>query len=83
MLKKLIPLLLVWPLMTGCSTIVMHLEDGQQVSPYGGTKKALAATRKSWREYSFVGEPVFYAFDVPLCLIADTLLLPYDYFQSR
>ena len=68
--------------LAACSTIQVHSENGITPKPYLGTNYALHKTKKYWDHYDFYGQVVLVAMDIPLCLIADTLLLPYDAYQS-
>ncbi len=83
MFKKCTSLIVLLPLLSACSTVALHWDGQSDLPLYAGTQKAIAMTKKSWRDHAFFGEPMFYALDVPLCLVADTLLLPYDYYRSR
>ena len=68
--------------LTACSTIQIHSDNSIIPSPYLGTKYAAIKTLRYWKNYDFYGQVVLVALDVPLCLVADTLLLPYDIYQS-
>ena len=37
---------------------------------------------RSWIDYEYYGEFFVRLIDVPMCLIADTVLLPYDWYQN-
>lgn len=89
MLNRLFSLI-AFPLLTGCASVGLVVEDA--VSPpryrrsvlYAGTRfhlKELAASRTRQRlHWSSQLEPLFawwHVVDLPLCLGADTVLLPY------
>lgn len=66
--------------LSGCSTVYVHLREPSAVSPYHGTRYAISEVGRAWREPIIPGEaPVRATLDVPLCLIADTVLLPVDW----
>ena len=62
----------------GCSTVKVHLDDHDILHPYLGTKTAVNVFIRSFSDYYLYGQQVVMAMDVPLCFVADTLLLPYD-----
>lgn len=64
----------------GCSSITAHSTTPEPL-PYAGTKLAIAKTKKYWSEYDLAGQVVFFAMDVPLCLIADTVTWPVDAYR--
>lgn len=74
-------LLFLLTLLGGCSTIKKH-QYNDVVHPYGGTARALDQAGKVWHDYQYFGQFTLYAMDVPLCLVADTLVLPYDLYSS-
>lgn len=65
-----------------CSTIQVHSDEAVTPAPYTGTQHAMQATKRYWHQYDYYGQVIIAALDVPLCLIADTLVLPYDAYQS-
>jgi len=75
-------LLLSCSLFSGCSTIKMHSDDHITPGPYVGTKQAVVNTQRHWQHYDYYGQVFVYAMDVPLCLMADTILLPYAIYNS-
>lgn len=75
-------MLMLVAFLAACSTIEVHSEIGITPKPYLGTIYALHKTKKYWGHYDFYGQVVLVAMDIPLCLIADTLLLPYDAYRS-
>lgn len=75
-------LLLSGSLIGGCSTVKMYSDDSITPGPYVGTKKAIIDTKRHWQHYDYYGQVFVYAVDVPLCLIADTLILPYAVYNS-
>jgi uncharacterized protein YceK len=68
--------------LSGCSTIKLHTDDSVTPGPYVGTKHAIKNTQRHWQHYAFYGEVFIYATDVPLCLIADTVVLPYAIYNT-
>ena len=81
--RILIILLLLSSLpLSGCSTIKMHSDDSITPGPYVGTKLAVTNTKRHWEHYDYYGQVFVYAMDVPLCLIADTIVLPYAIYNS-
>ena len=68
--------------LAGCSTVQTHTLQPELAAPFSGTKLAYQKTARSTREFNLAGETWIYAFDVPLCLAADTLVLPYDIYLS-
>lgn len=69
-------------LISGCSTIVTHSDDTIIPGPYIGTKRAVEQTKRHWYNYDYYGQVFLYAMDVPMCVIADTVVLPYDLYRS-
>ena len=67
---------------TGCATIQLHSNNDTPLQAYAGTQLAWQRTQKYWHHYDFYGQVVFFAMDVPLCAIADTVLLPVDIFRG-
>jgi uncharacterized protein YceK len=63
--------------LAGCSTVETHTLQPELAGPYSGTQLAWRKTAQSTRSFSAAGESWLYAFDVPLCVAADTLILPY------
>ncbi|MFZ5843776.1 MAG: hypothetical protein ACOY3E_12860 [Pseudomonadota bacterium] len=64
----------------GCSTVVTHVTEPAHIHPYKGTAAAMAGVARAWQDPIIPGEaPVRAALDVPLCLAADTVLLPVDW----
>ena len=66
--------------LAGCSTIEMHAVKNKSLHPYIGTKYAIAKFYKSFDNYQYYGQPYISSIDIPLCIVADTILLPYDLF---
>ena len=64
---------------SGCSTVKVHVYDHDILHPYLGTKTAVRGFFNSFTDYDYYGQPFLMAADVPLCLVADTLLFPYDF----
>ena len=62
----------------GCSTIKVHTNKPGTIHPYVGTKVATKQFFNSFIHFEYYGVQGLYAMDIPLCLFADTLLLPYD-----
>lgn len=50
-------------------------------APYLGTGKAFKNTADSIFDYDYFGEVFVRVWDIPLCFVADTLLLPYDIYH--
>ena len=69
--------------LAGCATIETHTDRTREIGPYAGTGHAVHRVKQWWNDYSYDGQVVFAMMDVPLCLIADTLLLPYDLLQGK
>lgn len=65
-------------LLAGCSTIQVHSTQSGGLHPYIGTKQAFKGFANSFIDYDYYGQPFLMAVDIPLCLVADTLVLPYD-----
>ncbi len=76
-------LVLVVSLSSGCSTVRVHSDPAVTPGPYLGTKQALRKTKQSWYDYDYYGQVALQALDVPLSLLADTVLFPYDAYQNR
>ncbi len=74
--------LVLFGAISGCSTIQTHSGSQKYVYPYIGTAKAIAQAKKAWSDYDYYGEFYLYASDVPLCFIADTIILPYDLYRD-
>lgn len=66
----------------GCSTVETHTVQPALAGPYSGTKLAYQKAARSTRDFTLAGETWLYAFDVPLCIAADTLVLPYDIYHA-
>lgn len=79
---KVIIIVLVCVLICGCSTVKVHSDETIIPRPYIGTKHAVKQTERHWKKYDYYGQVILYAMDVPLCIIADTILLPYDLYRS-
>ena len=62
----------------GCSTVKAHAYDYNILHPYLGTKTATRNFVRSFSQFTYYGEQILWAADVPLCLVADTVLFPYD-----
>ena len=69
-------------LVSGCSTIKLHSDDNIAPGPYVGSKHAVKQTQRHWHHYDYYGQVFLYALDVPLCLIADTIVLPYAIYNT-
>ncbi len=82
MCRSLTGLLPAVMLLSGCSTIQIHSDQAVTPAPYVGTKQALNKTKRYWYEYDLYGQVTVAALDVPLCIVADTLMLPYDAYRS-
>lgn len=67
-------------LSVGCSSITAHSITPEPL-PYAGTKLAIAKTKKYWSKYDLEGQVVFFAMDVPLCVVADTVTWPVDAYR--
>jgi len=67
---------------TGCATIQLHSNNNAPLQVYAGTQLAWQRTQKYWHHYDFYGQVAFFAMDVPLCAIADTVLLPVDIYRA-
>ena len=82
--NKLAVLLLLLGILlnSGCSTIKLHSDDNITPGPYVGSKHAVKETQRHWRHYDYYGQVFLYAADVPLCLIADTIVLPYAIYNT-
>lgn len=76
-------LVLAFILLSGCSTIRVHSDPDVTPGPYVGAKQAVRKTTQSWYDYDYYGQVAMAALDIPLSLVADTLLLPYDAYQTR
>jgi len=83
MSRNISALVLVFTLLNGCSTARVHSDPDVTPAPYAGTKQALRSTKQYWYDYDFYGQVALVALDIPLSAVADTLLLPYDTYQSR
>ena len=70
-------------ILAGCSTYIVHNDDSIIPGPYIGTKRAVIETGRHWKHYDYYGQVLVYAMDVPLCLIADTVVLPYDLYRAQ
>ena len=62
----------------GCATVETHTVDASSAAPYSGTQRAYLKMKRSTSQFTTAGETWFYAADVPLSVLADTLMLPYD-----
>ena len=83
-INRYIPALaLVFSLSSGCSTVQVHSDPTVTPGPYLGTKQAVRKTKQSWYDYDYYGQFAVQVFDVPLSLVADTVLFPYDAYQNR
>ncbi|MCU7937055.1 MAG: YceK/YidQ family lipoprotein [Candidatus Thiodiazotropha sp. (ex Dulcina madagascariensis)] len=69
-------------LMAGCSTLKVHLFEHEIVHPFVGTKTAVRQFGNSFTDFDYYGEQFLWAVDIPMCMVADTLLLPYDLYVS-
>lgn len=72
----------IFLILPGCATIEIHSDPTAELAPYAGTGHAVHRVTQWWNNYSYEGQVAFAISDVPLCLIADTFLLPYDLFQA-
>ena len=70
-------------LLAGCSTYIVHTDDSIIPGPYIGTKRAVKETGRHWTHYTYYVQVLVYAMDVPLCLVADTVVLPYDLYRAQ
>ena len=69
--------------LVGCSTLQAHATHAtktQPLYPYAGTKSAISKFYKSFDDYQYYGQVYVKFIDIPLCLAADTILLPYGLF---
>ncbi len=69
--------------LVGCSTLQVHATHAtktQPLYPYAGTKSAITKFYKSFDDYQYYGQVYVKFIDIPLCLAADTVLLPYGLF---
>ena len=66
--------------LVGCSTLQAHATKTQPLYPYAGTKSAITKFYKSFDDYQYYGQVYVKFIDIPLCLAADTILLPYGLF---
>ena len=76
-------LILAFTLLSGCSSVQVHVDPEITPAPYTGTRQALRNTQRTWYDYDYYGQVAWVALDIPLSAVADTLLLPYDAYQSR
>ena len=83
MIRNISALVLVFTLLNGCSSVRVHSDPDVTPAPYVGTKQALRNTKQYWYDYDFYGQVALVALDIPLCVVADTLLLPYDAYHSQ
>lgn len=72
----------IFLILPSCATIEIHSDPRSEIVPYAGTGHAVHRVSQWWNNYSYDGQVAFAISDVPLCLIADTFLLPYDLFQA-
>lgn len=79
-MNKAIYLLVLISINSGCSTI-QTVGIRNITHPYIGTSRAIKQAKKAWNNYDYYGEFGLYAADVPLCLFADTILVPYDFYK--
>jgi uncharacterized protein YceK len=77
---SLVPLLIIFILLpaTGCSTIKVHARNHDILHPYLGTEQAVQGFYDSFSDYAIYNQATLMAIDIPLCLAADTIALPYD-----
>ncbi|MDJ0805923.1 MAG: YceK/YidQ family lipoprotein [Gammaproteobacteria bacterium] len=61
----------------------VHSQPEITPRPYLGTSHAIETTLKSWTDYDYYGQVYLAVMDIPLCLVADTLLLPYALFRRQ
>ncbi len=66
-------------LLTACSTAVVHVDQPNYLYPYKGTQLAVSEVGRSWTTPLIPGEVFVRAWDIPMCLVADTVLLPIDF----
>ena len=83
MSRNISTLVLIFAQLGGCASIQVHSDPDVTPDPYLGTKQALRNTKRYWHDYDFYGQVALVALDIPLCVVADTLLLPYDAYRSR
>jgi uncharacterized protein YceK len=60
-----------------------HTVNQSLEGPYSGTQLAYRKMSRSLGDFTLAGETWFYAFDIPLSLVADTLVLPYDIYHAE
>jgi uncharacterized protein YceK len=77
-ISRSIGLMLLLIFINGCSTVSVHIQNPNMVHPYVGTKVAIKRFFNSFVDYDYYGEQFLYGMDIPLCLVTDTVLLPYD-----
>ncbi|NQD36855.1 YceK/YidQ family lipoprotein [Permianibacter sp. IMCC34836] len=66
--------------LSGCSTAYVHVAQPAELHPYKGSQQAITEIGRSWGRPVVPGEVlVRSAVDLPLCLVADTVLLPIDF----
>lgn len=69
-------------ILSGCSTVTVHMDDTITPAPYSGTNRAFHKAMKSLKEYEYYGEFFVRVIDVPMCLLTDTVILPLDLYNS-
>ena len=67
-------------LLSACSTVYVHVDEPARIYPYKGSQTAVQGVARAWQAPTIPGEAPARAFlDLPLCLAADTVLLPVDW----
>jgi uncharacterized protein YceK len=79
----LLTILLSGSMTSACSTYIVHNDSSIIPAPYLGTKRAIRETGRHMEHYDYYGQVLLYLMDVPLCLIADTVVLPYDLYRAK
>lgn len=80
MLLAVLVLLLGLLSLSACSTVYVHANAPAQIYPYKGSQLALHEVGRAWQDPIIPGEaPARVLFDVPLCVVTDTVLLPVDW----
>lgn len=50
--------------------------------PYSGTSRATKKVLRSLKDFDYYGGFFIRVIDVPMCLIIDTVILPYDLYKN-
>jgi uncharacterized protein YceK len=64
--------------LSACSSIKVHATNHDILHPYLGTERAIQGFYDSFSDYVIYNQATLMAIDIPMCLVADTLVLPYD-----